>query len=321
MNKENNVTIQVPAQFENKIADLLNQLMLEEKYRTKENKEPEYVVREVLNHKVVDGKYYFLLKFEGFKEPEWISDDNCNCEYQIREYLNETEEKLRTVYCISRVSSQQQTGPNHISLEAQKNRLERVALTYKDARIKYLNISASAYKNIPRAFLDLGYAVKKGDIILIYRVDRLSRNIVEFLSFLEDLNTRGVLMYSQDENIWYHEDKLDFIQKIVDSNREAVTIGKRVKLSVEERRRRGDECLGRPPFGYRFVRGPNNQILKAENLPEQKILFEVKQSFFDKRMKKRQIAEELNRKHLFKRGKKWTTRMLTDTLAIIMKKM
>jgi DNA invertase Pin-like site-specific DNA recombinase len=146
---------------------------------------------------------------------------------------------------------------------------------------------------------------------MAYRVDRLSRNIVKFLSFLEDLNDRNISVFAQDENLWYNEKKLEFIQCIVDANKEAVLIGKRVRLSLEHRRERGDEIFGGVPYGFQIKRGKNKKILKVINQAETNIINKIKQELGkDKSFK--EIADFLNKQGLRKRGKKWKASLVKN---------
>lgn len=288
-----------------KVEVKMSELVLEDK----EN--PEYEVDKVLDHKCDNGQYYFLLKFKGFPETEWVHDKDCFCEKLIREYLNRKDPNLRTVYCVCRVSTKKQAGPTHVSLQVQEERLKRISAPYEGYRIKFLHISESAYKNIPNMLLRVGEVANKGDKILIYRVDRLSRNIVKFLAFLENLNDRGVEIFSQEEGIWYSSKKLEFIQRIVDANREAELLGKRIKDAFALRKARGDECLGRPPFGFRLIRSDNNRLVKVENMAEKKIICMIKDLYLNSDYNSAQdIANILNEGKFFKRGKQWSAEMV-----------
>ena len=212
-------------------------------------------VKKIIGHNrsKLTGIFTFKIKFvDGTIED--VSDLDCSCESVIRNYMEE--QKLgRTVYCVCRVSSKQQVGPRHVSLKVQELRLKKEAGQYgKNVRTKVVQMSASAYKGIPRMLEEIGECAREGDVIMIYRVDRLSRNIVKYLSWLEDLMERGVEVVAVDENITYRKDKLRFIQCILDANRESEMIGKRVRASIQHRRERGDEWIGgRIPKGKKLV--------------------------------------------------------------------
>lgn len=275
-----------------------------------------YEVSHIGNYRTVNNSLEFLVYFKGYhNEPCWIPDSDCNCENIIKVYFQD--KPIRTIYCICRVSTKKQAGFNHVSLESQEYRLIQTATqTYGNSvRIKLVKITASAYTQINRELLNIGEAAQKGDAILVYRVDRLSRNIVKILSFLEHLNDRGVGIFSQDENIWYGKNKLEFINRIVDANKESEILGKRFRLSLEYRRQRGDQVFGNTPFGYskKRLENENNRIVKVRDTNEQTILKRIR------KMKKDgqsvvEITEFLNLQGILKRGKKWTVSMVNYVL-------
>ena len=83
-------------------------------------------------------------------------------------------------------------------------------------------------------------------------VDRLSRNIIAYLSWLEDLDQRGVKIVAHSEGLTYADNKLSFIQGVVDAQKEAALLGERVKKSYERKRERGDERVGGLPYGKKY---------------------------------------------------------------------
>lgn len=307
----------IPAGYENHVSELLTKLMMtdekvvvqEDPIDTKRN----FEVTRVSGHRISDeGIWQFKVHFKGYQGGEWVDDSDCDCESHIRTYFDGLDGSIKTVYCICRVSSKNQAGPGHVSLEAQEQLLIRTAREkfplYCQLRIKILKISASAYRGIPDVLQRVGNAAAPGDVIMIYRVDRLSRNIVKYLSFLEELNDYGVLIFAQDEDIWYSENKLEFIQGILDANKEAVLIGKRVKLSLEKRRCRGDEVLGSLPYGYKTERDKDNRVLRVHNLAEQNVINYIKRQL--KKYSPAKVAEFLNEKGVKKRGRRWTAGMV-----------
>jgi DNA invertase Pin-like site-specific DNA recombinase len=307
--------IDIPTEFEDKVSELLvNLMMVDQKYEEEENdSKEEWDVTRVSDHRITpEGVWQFFVHFKGVRGGTWIDDSDCDCENFIKRYLDKS---IRTIYCVCRVSSKNQTGPRHISLEAQEHKLVSTAREKfgdVNVRIKILKISASAYKGIPIVLKRLGDATRSGDAILTYRVDRLSRNIVKFLGFIEELNDRGVLIYAQDENIWYDKNKLEFIQGILDANKEAVIIGKRVKLSLELRKKRGDEVFGSVPFGYKTKREKNRRVIMDDNLAEQNVINRIKEEIGQGKTVS-EIATGLNFAGIKKRGRKWTAAMVNYT--------
>lgn len=316
--------INIPAEYEAQVSELLARLMMTNESKQSEPLETktDVEVTRVSEHRITqNGVWQFKVHFKGERDGgEWIDDSDCDCEKLIHAYLNRLSAQegraIMTVYCICRVSSKNQVGPTHVSLEAQEDRLVSTAREKFGinpyVRIKILKISASAYRGIPTILKRVGEAAMPGDAILTYRVDRLSRNIVKFLSFLEELDQRGVLLFAQDENLWYGEKKLEFIQGILDANKEAALIGKRVKLALERRRQRGDEVFGSVPYGYKIQREEDGRLVRVRNMVEQNVIRRI-ESDLDRCLSFKQIASGLNISGIRKRGRRWTSAMVKHT--------
>ena len=158
----------------------------------------EYEVKDVIDHKNDGPSWEFLIRWSNGTE-SWIADDECNCEVFISEYLHRL--GINTVYIFCRVSTKNQSRTDCVSLDAQLDELLPLAhqiLAHQIGcqRIKVIKISKGAYKKVPKEMLDICEAAQAGDHVLIYRVDRLSRNIFDFLKEIEDLRYRGVTVYS-----------------------------------------------------------------------------------------------------------------------------
>ena len=155
--------------------------------------DPKYVVTKVVSHKIdKDGKYVFEIKFKGYPDSEWIEDDLTDCEDLIQKYKS-----IPTVYAFCRVSSAGQIGEDHVSLDAQCDKLKEIAAEkYPGLRLKTFKISASAYKKIPQVLKSIGEAATRGSHIIVYRIDRLSRNIFQSMQWLENLSYKNVGVHS-----------------------------------------------------------------------------------------------------------------------------
>lgn len=261
-------------------------------------------VRAVLDH-TEDKNSCFRFKLKFKKDTLWVDESNCDCEYLIREYLHATNPQLKMVYGFCRVSTKGQASALSISLDMQEAKiLAQGRMMHR--RVKMYKISESAYENIPKRFQEICDVAKQGDTIIVYRIDRLSRNIVGYFSLLEDLEKRGVHIYSQDENLWYSTDKLAFIQKILTANVESENLSKKMKRCIEFRKQRGDECLGGVKYGKMIVREKGGRIIVNPNPREIKVIKRIKRS----PEHPKDIADMLNEEGLLKRGRKWTQGMI-----------
>lgn len=285
--------------------------MEEEKEEETEEIFNNYEVKKIINHSVINNKYYWKIKWKD-NSINNVLDSDTNCEKLISKYREN--KNIQTRYCFCRVSTKNQVGENHVSLDAQESEITKFSKEKfgSVARHKVYKISSSAYKRIPRQLQIIGDACIKGDSIFIYRVDRLSRNIVKYLAFLEDLNERGVEIYSVSEKISYKDNKTEFIQTILDAQKESELIGKRIKMSIKRRRERGDQFIGRLPYGKKYKRNKKGVLIIVNNLEEQKIISLIK-SMRDRKINK--ICEHLNNNNLLKYNKKrWNKIMIKRIL-------
>lgn len=310
------VTLEVPEDLEEKAREYLERLMIserEEQVEVNDIKEDEIndmeveeycEVRKVISHRRRGGKFVFHLAFKD-GSTSWVRDEDTCCERLISEYLYL--KGIKTAYCFCRVSSKKQAGINNVSLDAQESELRKYAATLPGiARVKVIKIAASAYKNIPQKLEEVGDCCESGDAILIYRVDRLSRNIVKYLAFLEDLNNREVHLVSYEDRLTYHEDKLNFLEKILNAQKESELLGRKIKMSLKRRRERGDDHLGSLPYGKRSKRMSDGRLLTDVDNDERKIIQRIKRS----KQPPRALAYELNCEGITKRGRKWTSNMI-----------
>ncbi len=317
--------LQVPQQYRDDVIELLARLMVQDKRAQKRQKNEEkqgtvtkkdYEVSRVRNHEIsVTGKWRFNVTFKGWGNKSWwIEDEDCNCENAIRTYLDDIGLDIPVVYCICRVSTKGQVGPTHVSLEVQEKSLiaKAKSMCGSVVRIKVIRISESAYRGIPKTMAAIGEVARRGDSIFIYRVDRLSRNIFKFLGWLENLNDRGVTFYAQKENLCYAQEKLRFVQCILDANKESESLREKTLALLRYRRERGDEFFGSLPFGWMGERvliegsADRTRLIKVENPKEQKIIRLIKSSMEENSA----IAERLNARGLKKRGRAWTSGMV-----------
>jgi DNA invertase Pin-like site-specific DNA recombinase len=285
-------------------------------------------VEKIFNHRSdTSGNFTFEVKWIGGNEKEWVRDEDCQCEWLISEYLKG--KNVTTSYLFCRVSTKNQASNTCVSLAAQESELRgRLSSLVKCCgrynRVRSYSISASAYTNIPTTLSRIGEAAQSGDSIYVWRVDRLSRNIVKYLSWCEDMKTKGVELVAHQEGLTYSANKLNFIQCILNANRESEDLGKRVKLSIEYKKARGDEKVGGLPYGKKYHRliGPDFKTLKmivVNNIQELETINVIKSRYASDNggwqkgeVFVNEIATDLNNSGITKRGKQWTSGMIRN---------
>ena len=262
-----------------------------------------YVVTKVVDHKIdKNGKYIFKIKFEGYPDPEWIEDDLTNCESLIQKY-----KRIPTVYAFCRVSSAGQIGEDHVSLDAQYDKLKEMATEkYPGLRLKTYKISASAYKKIPDVLQSIGESATSGSHIIVYRVDRLSRNIFHSMQWIENLHNRDVGIHSFVGGKSYADDKLGFVQSILDAQKESALIADRVKMSIVKRKERGDEAIGSVPYGKKLERAESGKLIIVDDDRANSVIRWIKKS----KLSSIRIADTLNKNGKMKRGRYWNVKMV-----------
>jgi DNA invertase Pin-like site-specific DNA recombinase len=172
-------------------------------------------------------------------------------------------------------------------------------------RVRVYSIASSAYRKLPEVLRRIGYSTNQGDALCVWRCDRLSRNIVDSLEFIENIHKRGVMIYSYNEHINYKQNKMRFIQAIVDANKEAMIIGERIKLSNNFKRLRGDEKIGSLPYGKEYRNNGTHKIV-VDNPQEQAIIRRIKTS----KLKVSELVSQLNSEGIMKKNKKWNAPMV-----------
>lgn len=265
----------------------------------------------IIDHNRVGNLWTFYVKFKD-GSIEWIKDTDTKAEWIINNYL-ETK-NIKTVYCFCRVSTKAQASQEHVSLDVQSSQiLSELNLTSTDTlRVKIYKTTSSAYKGVPKDLQIIAEACKSGDKIVVYRIDRLSRNIFKSLELMEDLTERGVQIYSLLDKKYYTDDKTETVNKILYGQRESEAISQRVKSVLQFRRNRGDMTLGSVPYGKQIKRGNNNQIIVENNTDEIEVINEIKKLARINNNKK--ICISLNNRLIRKRGKKWTPSMIQRLL-------
>lgn len=306
--------VEVPDHLVDQVRSYLESLEVQNSSMSDEKDEcddgPECEVKKILNHRKEGTRWWFQLLFTD-GDVMWVEDHKCSCEIMIAEYLKK--HCVNTAYLFCRVSTKEQDKGNSTSLDGQEAELRSVAATNPSIdRVRVYRIRGSAYRSIPATMKKVGEVVTSGDAILVWRADRLSRNIVRYLSWIEEIHERNVEIYSHNEKCSWRIEKLRFIQHILDAQKEAKALSERVKLSYKRKRARGDERVGGLPYGrkyQRLVRADNKKIIRKvviEHPTEIAILRDILEST----EKHEVVANWLNQQGRLKRGRKWSAAMV-----------
>ena len=98
-------------------------------------------------------------------------------------------------YAYARVSSKSQE--DNSSLEAQKNEFLRLGVPVKNIRVE-VGSAADKIQDRPVFYHLIDDELKENDLLLVTKIDRCSRNTLEFLKLQERLHNNGVRFISLD---------------------------------------------------------------------------------------------------------------------------
>jgi DNA invertase Pin-like site-specific DNA recombinase len=98
-------------------------------------------------------------------------------------------------YAYARVSSKSQE--DNSSLEAQKDEFLKLGVPVKNIRVE-VGSAADKIQDQPVFYNLIDYELKENDLLLVTKIDRCSRNTLEFLKLQERLHQKGVRFISLD---------------------------------------------------------------------------------------------------------------------------
>ena len=158
----------------------------------------------------------------------------------------------------TRVSTQDQAKEG-ISLDAQLNKLKLYAESkdydiykvYTDAGYTGRNTNRPQYKQMLK---DIDFF----DGILTYKIDRIHRNRLNFITMMQQLRKKDKEFISMTENLDTSTAMGRFVMGIIQdiAQLESEQIGERVSMSMKHKAENGKGILGfYPPLGYDFKDG------------------------------------------------------------------
>ena len=136
-------------------------------------------------------------------------------------------------YAYARVSSKSQE--DNSSLEVQKDEFLRLGVPVKNIRLE-VGSAADKMEDRPVFYNLINDELKENDLLLVTRIDRCSRNTLEFLKLQERLHNKGVRFISLD--LPYSSDMA--VNKLIATNLAAIATFENERR--KERQRQGIEA-------------------------------------------------------------------------------
>jgi site-specific DNA recombinase len=184
---------------------------------------------------------------------------------------------MTRVCLYTRISTDEENQPT--SLHSQRERLEAFCKAQEGWRIVVHEEDRSTGAKLDRPgltqALDLARAGKI-DLLLVYRVDRLSRKVRQLAQLAEELDRLGVVLRSATEpfDTGSAAGRMMLQMLGVFAEFEHATIVERVSAGIERRAKEGRWATGRLPFGYR--RNNRKDVIPDERTaPTVKRIFEL----------------------------------------------
>ena len=158
----------------------------------------------------------------------------------------------------TRISTDEINQP--YSLGAQRDRLEAFVASQPDWTIVATFTDQASGKSLTRPALSAARAAAtadKFDLLLVYRLDRLSRSLRDVLALIEELGGADVGLRSATESFDTATPSGRMLVSLLGTfaEFERSTMLDRISAGMERKAARGEWTGGRPPFGYRKDRG------------------------------------------------------------------
>lgn len=286
----------------------------------KKTQKKDYDVKDVHDRivKIENGvsTVYYYVEWTDYQEKEWIKEEDMS-DTAIDSYFRKI--KGGIVYIICRVSTKNQTQGYSVSLQAQEHHIKEYAkVHYPNLYVRVVHIVSSAYKRVPKKLKDIVESSEFGDVILVHRVDRFSREPICISDCIKELVLKRVDVISITEKVSLLNNRGDFIREIIRGYDESEALSKRAKASIKYRKENGLYKTKEIPFG-KMKEGDRIVVCKQEMTIIMRIKKDVNRALkygenikitFD------ELAREFNNYGLFKRQGntkvEWTPKMIEE---------
>jgi site-specific DNA recombinase len=200
-----------------------------------------------------------------------------------------------TRVCIyTRISTDEENQPT--SLHSQRERLEAFCRAQEGWRIVAHKQDQATGTKLDRPGLQAALDLARSgaiDMLLVYRVDRLSRKVRQLAQLAEELDTLKVVLRSATEpfDTGSAAGRMMLQMLAVFAEFEHATIVDRISAGIERRAKEGRWFGGRPPFGYRFSNEERVLVPDPVKAPIVRRVFDL---YARKRLGTRTIAQLLD---------------------------
>ena len=222
--------------------------------------------------------------------------------------------------CTAIYARQSIDRPDSISIESQIDFCRRETEHTENCR-EYIDRGFSGKNTDRPAFTEMMEDVENGTIsrVIVYKLDRISRSILDFSSMMERFEKRGVEFISTTEKFDTSSPMGRAMLNIciVFAQLERETIQKRVADAYYSRSRKGFYMGGKMPFGFSLTPISLDGVSTSKYTPIDDEVLQIRTIFS---MYSRpycsygDIARFLNENGMLKRGKAWVRTRVADIL-------
>lgn len=216
---------------------------------------------------------------------------------------------FNNIFIYTRVSTIKQSNKT-ISLINQYDTCKNyISSNYFYKNIYHFQDIASSYKNknALRRQKIMVKSISKNDLIIIYDISRLGRNIYQVIDFLEKIKNKGAMIYSVEDKLFYGKDKLLdnlFLHKVIKAKEFSDFLSNRTKNSQAFIKENGGH-IGKIPYGYKlsYIDGLPKLIINDD---EEKIIKLIINKHDKECLSFNEITKFLNNNLIKKRDSYWT---------------
>jgi site-specific DNA recombinase len=203
-----------------------------------------------------------------------------------------------------RVSTDEQAEEGY-SIAAQKNRLEAYALSQGWEIVQWYVDEGESAKDLNRTDLKRMLKAVEQDVfecVLVYRLDRLTRSVLDLYNLLNTFEKHDVKFKSAtevyDTTTAIGRLFLTLVAALAQWERE--NLGERVRMGMQQKAKEGKWTVSLPPLGYKS----NDSILEIH--PQESLVIKEIYSLYLSGIGMWKIARELNERKIYPRsGTPW----------------
>jgi site-specific DNA recombinase len=215
----------------------------------------------------------------------------------------------KNIFIYTRVSTFKQSSKT-ISLIHQYDICKKyITANYITQNVFHYQDIASSYKNknALKKQKVMMRNITNNDLIIIYEISRLGRNIYQVIDFLEKIRNKGATIYSVEDNLFYGKDKLIdnlFLYKVIKSKEYSDCLSNKIKTTQTFIKENGGH-IGKIPYGYKLSYSDGIAKLIIDD-DEQEIIKLIINKHDNELLSFNDITNYLNKNLIQKRNYNWT---------------